>query len=75
MDQGEGVPLAEPQVPQPADVAAFVTDSSDLEQVLIDQGEGVTPEEPEVQETPEVNEPRTRAWFKANGPIGGGKAR
>jgi len=75
MDQGEGVPLAEPQVPQPADVAAFVTDSSDLEQVLIDQGEGVTPEEPEVQETPEVIEPRTRAWFKANGPVGGGKAR
>jgi len=75
MDQGEGVPLAEPQVPQPADVAAFVTDSSDLEQVLIDQGEGLPPEEPEVQETPEVKEPRTRAWFKANGPVEGGRAR
>ena len=75
MHQGEGVPLAEPKVPQPVDVAGFVTDSSDLEPVLIDQGEHVSQEEPEVQETPEVNEPGTRAWFKANGPVEAVKSR
>jgi len=75
MDQGEGVPLAEPGVPQPVDVAGFVTDSSDLEPVLIDQGEHVSQEEPEVQETLEAKEPRTRAWFKANGPVEAVKSR
>jgi hypothetical protein len=75
MDQGEGLPPEEPGVQETPDGSGFVTDSSDLEQVLIDQGEGLSPEEPEVQETPEVKEPRTRAWFKANGPVEGGRAR
>ena len=75
MDQGEGLSVAEPEVPQMADASGFVTDASDLEQVVMDQGEGLPPEEPEVQETPEVKEPRTRAWFKANGPVEGGRAR